>query len=224
MPRATAPEGHARAKGGLGLIIRDTARMRSAANVIVFLVAAGLLGAQPVPAGTIEGRVRGSGAMTDLSNFVILVDDLEGPTPVPEPPAVLNQKGLRFVPHVLVVPVGAWVEFPNSDPVSHNVFSISDAKRFNLGMYRRGIRRRIRFDQPGVVELLCNVHVEMSAYIVVVKNPFFARPGPDGSYRIDGVPPGQHRLRCWHERLPVQEREVQVPETGSVTVDFLMGR
>lgn len=208
----------------LSLITRDTTQMRSAANVIVFLVAAGLLEAQPVPAGTIEGRVRGSGAMTDLSNFVIFVDDLEGPIPVPEPPAVLNQKELRFVPHVLVVPVGTWVEFPNSDPVSHNVFSISDAKRFNLGMYSRGTVRRLKFDRPGVVELLCNVHMEMAAYILVVKNPFFARSEPDGTYRIEGVPTGRHRLRCWHQALGTQERDVEVPATGSVTVNFLMTR
>lgn len=191
---------------------------------MLFLVALGLLGAQPVLASVIEGRVRGSGAMTDLSNFVIFVDGLEDRLPAPEQPAVMNQKELRFVPHVLVVPVGAWVEFPNSDPVSHNVFSISEAKRFNLGMYSRGTTRRVKFNQPGVVELLCNVHVEMSAYIVVVKTPFFAQSGSDGVYRIEGVPPGRYRLRCWHERLPVQERLVEVPETGTVTVDFLMGR
>lgn len=196
--------------------------MSVTANLIVGLAAVALLGAQPGLGGTIEGRVRSSGARTDSSNFVVYVDDLQGPFPVPEPSAVLNQKDLRFVPHVLVVQVGTWVEFPNSDPVSHNVFSISEAKRFNLGMYPRGTVRRLRFDQPGVVELLCNVHVEMSAYIVVVGNPFFARVGPDGTYRIEGVPPGERRVRCWHERLPVQEREVQVPANGSVTVDFLM--
>lgn len=198
--------------------------MRSAANVIVFLLAVGLLEAQPVPAGTIEGRVRSSGAMTDLSNFVIFVDDLEAPIPVPEPPAVLNQKELRFVPHVLVVPVGTWVEFPNSDPVSHNVFSISDAKRFNLGLYARGTSRRIRFDQPGVVELLCNVHVEMSAFIVVLKNPYFARTNRDGTFRIAGVPVGLYRVRCWHERFPAQEKTVQVPDSTAATVEFVMGR
>lgn len=198
--------------------------MRSTSNFILCVVAVGLFGAQPAPAGAIEGRVRSSGAVSDLSNFVIYVDDLEGPFSVPAQPAVLNQRKLRFVPHVLVIQVGTSVEFPNSDPVSHNVFSISEAKRFNLGMYPRGTLRRLRFDQPGVVELLCNVHMEMSAYIVVVKNPFFAQSGSDGTYRIEGVPAGRHRLRCWHERLPVQERTVEVPESGAVTVNFLMGR
>lgn len=89
--------------------------------------------------------------------------------------------------------MGTTVEFPNSDPVSHNVFSISASKRFNLGLYPRGGKRQIKFEQPGVVELLCNVHLEMSGYIVVVKNPYFARTGSDGTYHIAGV--RLHRAR-----------------------------
>lgn len=178
----------------------------------------------PALGGTIEGRVRTSGSETGLSNCVISVEDIEGPFAEPKEPAVMDQKGLRFVPHVLAILVGTTVEFPNSDPVSHNVFSISDVKRFNLGMYPRGTIHRIKFEQAGVVELLCNVHIEMSAYIVVLKNPYFARTEPDGTYRIEGVPAGKHRLRCWHERFPAQERTAEVPETGSVTVDFSMSK
>lgn len=204
--------------------VERTARMGSNAKFIVCLAMVSFLGTQPALAGTIEGRVRSSAAMTDQSNSVIYVDDLEGPYPIPEQHPVMNQKELRFIPHVLAVQVGTPVEFPNGDPVSHNVFSISDAKRFNLGMYTRGTVRRLTFDQPGVVELLCNVHMEMSAYILVVRNPFFAYSGSDGTYRIDGVPAGRHRLRCWHERFPPQERIVDVPENGSVTVDFSLGK
>ena len=148
-------------------------------------------------------------------DFVIFLEDIEGSFPVPEKPAVMEQKELRFVPHVLVIQAGTTVEFPNSDPLSH---------RFNLGLYSRGTSRRLRFEKPGVVELLCNVHLEMAGFIVVLKNPYFARTGPDGTYRIPDVPAGLHRLRLWHERLAAQERMVEVPETGSVTVDFLIGR
>ena len=179
---------------------------------------------QPVVNGIIQGRVSLTGQKTDLANFVITVEDIEGPFPPPEQPVLLEQKDLRFVPHVLVILVGTTVEFPNRDPLSHNVFSISDPKRFNLGLYSQGTVRRLKFDKPGVVELLCNVHLEMSGFIVVTKNPYFARSKTDGSYRIAGVPPGQHRLRCWHERFPAQERMVQVPEAGSVTVDFSVGK
>ncbi len=173
-------------------------------------------------AGTIVGRVRVQGTTTDLSSFVLSVEDIEGYFPVPAQHASIDQKQLRFMPHVLPILVGTTVEFPNSDPLLHNVFSISETKRFNLGLYGRGTVRRITFDKPGVVELLCNVHLEMSGFIVVLKNPYFARTDPDGSFRIGEVPPGPHRVRCWHERLPAQERTVNVPSTGSVHMDFIM--
>ncbi len=196
-------------------------RLKSAALLLGLLF---LLASQPGLAGIIEGRVRAPHLGEDLSNFVISVEDIEGPFPAPEQPAVMEQKELRFVPHVLVIQAGTTVEFPNSDPLSHNVFSISEVKRFNLGLYSRGTSRRLKFEKPGVVELLCNVHLEMAGFIVVLKNPYFARTGSDGTYRIPDVPAGQHRLRLWHERLAAQERMVEVPETGSVTVDFLVGR
>ncbi len=177
---------------------------------------------QPALAADIEGRVLPAG-LAAQSDFVISVEDIPGFFPAPKEAAVMDQKELHFVPHVLAIQAGATVEFPNSDPVSHNVFSISAAKRFNLGLYVRGVKRRILFDQPGVVELLCNVHLEMSGYILVLRNPYFTRVSPDGTYRITGVPAGSHRLRCWNERLPAQERTVQVPAAGSVSVDFSMG-
>jgi plastocyanin len=187
------------------------------------LVAATLLAAGAAFAGTIEGRISRNGPLSDLSNFVLSVEDIEGAFPAPQKAAVMDQKGLRFVPHVLVIQVGSMVAFPNSDPVSHNIFSISDAKRFNLGLYGRGAMRQIKFDRAGVVGLLCNVHLEMAAYIVVVKNPYFAQTGADGTFRINGVPAGKHSVRCWHERFPVREQIVQVPETGFVRVDLSMG-
>ena len=198
--------------------------MRLLANRAALFVVFALLRGQPALAGTIEGRVLRTGTAGKPSDFVISVEDIQGVFPAPKEAAVMDQNELRFVPHVLAVQVGTRVEFPNSDPVSHNVFSISPAKRFNLGLYPRGGKRHIKFDQPGVVGLLCNVHLEMSAYIVVLKNPYFARTGPDGTYRIAGVPAGRYRLRCWHESLPAQERAVQVPETGSISVEFSMGK
>ena len=173
-----------------------------------------------VLAGNIEGRVRTADSKAELSDFVIFVDDIEGPFPAPKEPAMMDQKNLQFIPHVLAVQAGTLVEFPNSDPVSHNVFSISDAKRFNVGLYQSGTARRVKFDRPGVVELLCNVHLEMSAYIVVVKNPYFAQPKADGTFRIANVPPGRHRLRSWHQRLPAREQEVEVPVEGTAQVLF----
>jgi plastocyanin len=182
-----------------------------------------LLVAQWAWGGTIEGRLSRGDALGDLSNVVVSVEDLEGSFPAPKEPVVMkemDQKGLRFVPHVLPILVGTTVKFLNSDPVSHNVFSISEAKRFNLGLYGRGVNRSIRFDRPGIVELLCNVHMEMAGYIVVLKNPFFALAKSDGTYRIAGVPAGRRRVRYWQEQLPAQEQEIDVPNEGTVSVNF----
>lgn len=196
--------------------------MRWSAKKATLVLMAGLLVGHPALGGTIEGRIRGTQPAMDLSNFVISIEDIEGPFQAPEEPVMMDQKELRFVPHVLAIQVGTTVEFPNRDPLSHNVFSISETKRFNFGLYTRRTVRRLKFEKPGVVELLCNVHLEMSGYIVVLKNPYFARTVSNGTYRIANVPAGRHRLRNWHERLPIQERTVEVPETGTLTVDFFI--
>ncbi len=180
--------------------------------LVVTLLAAGAW------AGTLEGQVHATGSLIDRSSFVISVEDIDAPPAAGT--ATMDQKNLRFVPHVLAIQRGTAVRFPNSDPLSHNVFSISPAKRFNLGMYPQGQSRSLVFDQAGVIEVLCNVHLEMSAYIVVLKNPYFARSDAEGRYRITGVPAGRHRVRCWHESLPAEEHEVDVPASGTVEINF----
>ena len=178
-----------------------------------------LLSASLAVAGTIEGRVTFP-STTDLVSVIVSVDDIEGRFPAPLRPAVMDQKSLRFVPHVLPIVAGTTVEFPNSDPLAHNVFSISETKRFNLGLYEKGTVRHLRFDDPGVVQLLCNVHLEMSGFIVVLKNPYFARVNSDGSYRISDVPAGPHRIRAWQEAHAVLEQTVVVPASGTARQDF----
>ncbi len=177
-----------------------------------------ILAAGSATAGIIEGRVQTKDTKLDLAGFVVSVDDIDGPFPPPQQVAVMDQRSLRFVPHVLAVQAGTTVEFANSDPLAHNVFSISPAKRFNLGLYGRGTSRRIVFDQPGVVQLLCNVHREMSGFVVVLKNPYFARSAADGSFRIAGVPAGTHRLRVWHEDMQDRMSAVVVPAAGVARV------
>jgi plastocyanin len=173
-----------------------------------------ILAAGSATAGTLEGQVQTRSAKLDLEGFVVYVDDVEGPSPAPDRVVVVDQRGLRFMPHVLPIQVGTTVEFANSDPLAHNVFSISGPKRFNLGLYGRGTSRRVKFDQPGIVQLLCNVHQEMSAFIVVVKSPYFARTAADGSFRIDSVPAGRHRVRIWHEAMDERSYNVEVAAAG----------
>jgi plastocyanin len=143
---------------------------------------------------------------------------------VPSPGrAVLDQRDETFVPHVLAVTVGTTVEFPNSDRVFHNVFSLSKAKRFDLGRYPRGDSRSVRFDQPGMVRVFCEIHSHMSAFVLVFAHRFFDTTDEAGRYRIEGVPPGSYTLAVWNEGEVRSTRTVRVPaEGGEVVQDFVV--
>jgi len=124
--------------------------------------------------------------------------------------AMIDQRDKTFVPHVLVITPGTTVQFPNNDTVFHNVFAYFEAKRFDLGMYPRGATRSVTFEKPGIVSVLCNVHPQMSAYIVVVYTPYYAVADRDGSFQIKGVPPGTYTLHTWHESGARLERTITV--------------
>lgn len=129
----------------------------------------------------------------------------------------------EFRPHVLVVPVGTTVWFPNSDPFDHNVFSRSAVGSFDLGDYGRGESRSIVLPRPGVMLVLCNVHAQMSAIVVVRDNPYYAQPAADGSFRIAGVPPGDYLLQAWHERAKAFTRQpvrVEASGIGDLTIEL----
>ncbi len=172
--------------------------------------------------GTITGLVKVIPAR-DSSNVVVYVDRIpsKGFEP-PKKPVVLDQINLTFVPHVLPVLAGTTVAFPNSDEVRHNVFSPSPPKRFNLGTYPRGVTRTVTFDKPGDVALLCNVHAEMSAYVIVVETPYFAVTGKDGSFTIPGVPPGEHTVKVWHEKVRAVTAKVTVKGEEKVALYLVL--
>ena len=132
----------------------------------------------------------------------------------------LVQKNKRFTPHILVVPVGAVVEFPNSDPFFHNVFSLFDGKRFDLGLYEAGTTRNVSFNSAGVSYIFCNIHPEMGAVVVATKAPYYAISNAAGDFAISNVPGGRYQLNVWHERsfpeaLKALSREVTVSSTSS---------
>jgi plastocyanin len=134
----------------------------------------------------------------------------------------LVQKGKAFSPHILVVPVGSVVEFPNRDPFFHNVFSLFEGKRFDLGLYESGGTRLVHFDRAGVSYIFCNIHPEMSAIILVVDSPYYALSKPAGDISIPDVRPGQYVLHIWGEgSSPEQLRGLTKQVTVSETVHDL---
>jgi hypothetical protein len=113
-----------------------------------------------------------------------------------------------------VVPVGATVQFANADPMSHNVFSASDPNGFDLGHYGRGQLREHTFTAPGLVRVFCNVHPRMAAFVHVMATPYYTQPAADGSFALDGVPPGHYTLHVWHERSPQVAQDLTVGPQG----------
>lgn len=130
----------------------------------------------------------------------------------------IAQRGETFDPALLVVPVGAEVEFPNEDPFFHNVFSYSRPKRFDLGRYRSGESKRVLFDRPGYVKVLCEVHKWMRASILVVENPYYAVIGDEGRFRITDVPAGAQKLAIEFFDRRSQVTDVNVPTGGVAQV------
>ena len=173
-------------------------------------------------AGTISGQVSGVAGPS-----VVYVDTISGKTfPASTQHPVIDQKGLLFQPHVTVVQVGTTVDFLNSDSVAHNVFwtSIGGNKKLghNLGTWPKGERKSFKFDTPGAVPILCNVHPEMSAYLMVVPTPYFATSDQAGNYKIDNVPDGSYTLTAWHEGAKNQSKPVAV--SGDAKADFTLGK
>lgn len=171
-------------------------------------------------AGTIHGKVSGVNGES-----VVYVEAIAGQTfPAPAQHIVIDQKGLMFVPHLVVVEQGATVDFLNSDSVAHNVFwiSVGGNKKLghNLGTWPKGQKQAFKFDNPGVVPLLCNVHPEMSAYIIVSPTPYFATTDKSGEYKVENVPDGVYSVTAWHEGAKSKSNPVKV--AGDTTADFTL--
>lgn len=160
---------------------------------------------------------------SELRDFVVYVDQPIGSKVVsPAKPAQVVQKDATFSPHVLPIVVGTIVEWPNQDDLFHNVFSYSELKPFDLGMYKEEVKR-VTFDKPGRVDVFCSIHSKMHCIVLVLENPCFAATDAKGAFVITNVPAGTYQLKAWHERLPAETKPVVVPEAGEVRVDFTLG-
>lgn len=171
--------------------------------------------------GTITGTVKCK-RVRHPQDVVVYIEEVNGNNyPAPEEKGVLDQLNLTFVPHVIAVQKGTKIDFPNSDSVRHNLYSPPDCcKQFNLGTYDVGVVKTVDFDQVCSVPLLCNVHAEMSAYVLVLENPYFSVTEKDGVFKIENVPPGTYKVSAWHEKLRTVTKDVTVEAGKTANVDY----
>jgi len=192
--------------------------------------------------GTIEGRVTlesaaqrrtanrypgGAAASPQIQNLpavVYLVGSVQGGTPGGGGASVMAQRDTAFAPSVVTVPVGGSVSFPNQDPFFHNVFSYSSAQRFDLGRYPQGESKSVAFPEAGIVEVFCEVHEFMRGAVLVAENAFHAVVAPDGTFRITGIPPGEHTVAVWHPDHEAAERRVSVSAGGATRIEVELRR
>jgi len=200
---------------GFAGTIRGTVRMPPLSSpTVTFQPYAGRASSLPAPARTQRGRV--TDTIISIESLPA-ADDAALPKPAAHPR--LSQSQQSFVPRVLAVPVGTTVDFPNLDAIYHNVFSVSPARRFDLGKYPRGDSRSVTFSRPGVVSVYCDIHSDRAAFIVVLPNRAFTQPDADGAWRLPELPPGRYTVRWWHPDFEGGSRAVTVPADGDATVD-----
>jgi plastocyanin len=182
-----------------------------------------LSNAAPSSASAYERRAVGPRPkpLPELKNVVIYFADMPATRPAPKA-ATIAQKDEQFVPHVVAVTTGSAVAFPNDDPFFHNVFSLSRGASFNLGRYPSGASRSKTFTRPGIVKVFCEIHSHMSAVVRVFDHQWFTVPVDDGSYSIDDVPPGDHVLVAWHERIGERRDKVTIRPGATATINFTL--
>ena len=159
-------------------------------------------------------------SIPEIKNVVVSLKDVAFRGTLPLSKGELHQEHETFLPHVLAITRGSTVDFPNDDPIFHNVFSLSSAATFDLRRYPRGQSRSQTFPKAGIVKVYCNIHSHMSATILVMDNPYFTIPNLDGTFELRNVPPGQYTLVGWHERVGERRVAVRVERGKTTTVDL----
>jgi plastocyanin len=193
------------------------------AVLFVTMFVMGLLSTSLSWAGEIKGKVAVQG-IRSAENIAVYVDAVPGKNfDPPSQHAVIDQRKMTFIPHVLVALKGSTVDFLNSDPVGHNVYwpSVSGNKKLahNMGTWPKGVKKAFQFNDLGTASLLCNVHPEMSGYVIVVPTPYFAVTDKEGAFEIKDVPPGNYTLKTWSEAGKPTTQAVTVP-SGAANVEL----
>lgn len=159
---------------------------------------------------------------SEMANVLVWIKNPPRPSSMATANAELRQSGERFVPHVVAVPVGSTVSFPNDDLMFHNVFSLSRAATFDLGRYPQGDTRARRFDKPGMVKVYCHLHSHMSAIVAVFDHPWFTTVAGDGTFTLERVAAGSFVLSGWHERIGSVDRAVTVEPNETTRVELTL--
>ncbi len=156
----------------------------------------------PPGGGVVEGRVmliRAGNPVPDASNAIVWIEGVHASGAGAATQGEMRSEQKRFAPRSIVVRKNGTVQFPNADAIYHNVFSVSGVNRFDLGLYRSGVSKEKKFEDPGLVRVYCNIHPQMVGFVMVVDSDFAAVTGPGGSFRFADVPPGAHVVKVWHE-------------------------
>jgi plastocyanin len=185
--------------------------------VLISLIAC----AMPAGAATVSGKVNfvsKRGQNPTVSETLVWLEPAGGKM-IRKSPATFQMmtRGKMLIPHVMAIPTGSTVQFPNDDPISHNLFSLSTGNSFDLGLYRKGAGKSEKFDSPGLVNVYCNVHPNMSSVIHVMATPFYVFSDPAGNYALTDVPPGKYRLVAWNEIGGQAETPIEVSNAGAVS-------
>ncbi len=182
------------------------------------LIASAVALAAELSAATVNGKVmfltkRGQ---RPVVNETLVWLDPAGRT-YKKPPAAftMTTRSKTFLPHVVAVPAGSTISFPNEDPIAHNLFSLTPGNTFDLGLYRKGAGKAHRFDTPGAVNVYCNVHPNMSAVVHVMSTPYYGFADPNGNYSFE-VPPGKYRVTAWNEQGGTASSDIEVKPDGII--------
>lgn len=174
--------------------------------------------------GTINGKINVK-SKKYKRNTIVYVEKTDGNFPPPEKHVTMDQIELVFIPHVLPILKGTTVDFLNNDDVAHNVMTPDDvADKMNLGTWAKGEIRSYTFNKLGAAVMLCNVHPEMEAWVVILSTPYFAETDKEGNYTIENVPPGEYTLKVWNKKYKAKGQEIVVKSGETLTVDFKLKR
>jgi plastocyanin len=199
------------------------AHVPDAGSVVGRVVLAGRIRGVPLPSNAYQPRAvsrRRGDPEPEIRNVVVYLTDVAFPGTLPTTRTQIRQTNEAFTPRVVAITRGSTIDFPNGDPIFHNVFSLSPAAIFDLGRFPRGASRSRVFDKAGLVKVYCHLHSHMSATILVLEHPYFTVPALDGTFALEGVPAGRYTLVAWHERVGERTSIVHIDAGRTTSADL----